>query len=120
MSLLLDGSSCYLWCLSLDLLTDNLLCRSGGNLRLSRNSGGHLGGNLRNGCLILLCLLLNWYGLIGGERGCCLLGCKIGLWLGKDLTSGLRSRLNLGRHRRKILFNCGMGILASRMVLGHC
>ena len=108
------------WRLSLNLFSDNLLCGSCGNLRLNRDSGGHLGGHLLNGCLILLCLLLDWQGLLGVERDCRMLGCKIGLRLGKDLTGGLRSRLHLGRHGRKILFNCGLGILDSRLVLGQC
>ena len=63
--------------------------------------------------------MLNWHGLLGIERGYLVLGCKIGLWLGKDLTGRLSSRLHLGRHRRKILFNCGVGIVASRLVLGQ-
>ena len=113
--LLLYGSSDYLGCLGLNLFSDSLLCGSGGNLRLNRNSGGHLW----LGCLILLYLLLNWHGLLGIERGYLVLGCKIGLWLGKDLTGWLRGRLHLRRHRRKILFDCGMDIVASRLVLGH-
>lgn len=120
MSLLLGGSSCYLGCLNLNLFSNNLLCGSGGNLRLNRNSGGHLGGHLLHGCLILLYLLLKWHGLLGIERDCSVLGCKIGLRLGKDLTGRLRGRLHLGSHRRKIMFNCGVDILASRLVLGQC
>ena len=104
--------------LNLNLFSDNLLCGGGGNLRLNRDSGGHLGGHLLNGCLILLCLLLDWQGLLGVERDCRVLGCKIGLRLGKDLTGGLRCRLHLGRHRRKVLFNCS--ILDSGLVLGQC
>ena len=48
-----------------------------------------------------------------------MLGCKVGLRLRKDLTGGLRGRLHLGRHRRKILFDCGVGILGSGLVLGQ-
>ena len=119
MSLLLNGSSCNLGCLglNLNLISDKLLCGSGGNLRLNRNSGGHLGGHLRHGCLILLYMLLNWHGLLGVKRGYRVLGCKVGLWLGKYLTGRLRGSLHLWRHRRKILFDCGMRNFASRLVL---